>query len=101
MVFDLRGALLKKEEVESARLADFEFRLRVRTMRLLAPMIGEDVDTLVNAVALYDDDRILADLQGAAGLSAARLGQDYAHCRVEARTQLIAERGDPSPHRLA
>ena len=40
MVFDLRGALLKKEEAESARLMDFEFRLRARTMRLLAARIG-------------------------------------------------------------
>lgn len=101
MVFDLRGALLKKEEVESARLDDFEFRLRVRTMRLLARAIGEDVDTLVNAVALYDDDHILADLQNTSELPPARLGLNYANCRAEARRQLIAERGDPSPHRLA
>ncbi|WP_241212717.1 hypothetical protein [Sphingomonas sp. ABOLG] len=36
MAFDLRAALLKKAEVETARLVDFEFRLRARTMRLLA-----------------------------------------------------------------
>ncbi len=101
MVFDLRGALLKKEEVESARLADFEFRHRVRTMRLLAPLVGQNVDTLVNAVALYDDPRILADLQESSGRSAAEIGADYEKSRAEAYRLLVAERGDPSPHRLA
>lgn len=101
MVFDLRGALLKKEEVESARLADFAFRHRVRTMRLLAPLVGQDVDMLVNAVALYDDARILSDVQRMSGRSADSIRLDYANCQVEARRQLITERGDPSPHRLA
>ena len=36
MVRDLRAALLKKQEIESARLADFGFKLRVCTMRILA-----------------------------------------------------------------
>ena len=31
MVLDLRAALLKKQEIESGRLADFEFKPRVRT----------------------------------------------------------------------
>lgn len=101
MVWDLRGALLKKEEVESARLADFEFRHRVRTMRLLAPLIGQDIGTLVNAVALHDDTRILVDLQETSGRPAAEIGLEYEKCRADAYRQLVAERGDPSPHRLA
>jgi hypothetical protein len=33
MAFDLRSAMLKKQEVESARLAEFDYRWRARTPR--------------------------------------------------------------------
>lgn len=36
MVWDLGKAMRKKEEFESARLVDFEFRQRVRATRLIA-----------------------------------------------------------------
>jgi hypothetical protein len=62
MVFDLRGVLFKKEEIESARLMDFEFRLRPRF---------PEVDAAC------------------------------ATAREEARRQLITERGDPTPYKLA
>ncbi|NML04980.1 hypothetical protein [Sphingomonas sp. G-3-2-10] len=97
MVFDLRGALLKKEETESARLVDFEFRLRARTMRLLAPVIGHDPDAMAMRIALQDDEAILIDL--AATNPDIRLR--FAEARDEARRQLIAERGDPTPYKLA
>jgi hypothetical protein len=97
MVFDLRGALLKKEEIESARLMDFEFRLRARTMRLLAAMIGKDPDAMVQQIAVQEDEAILADLEAAhPDIRAA-----FAAARDEARRELIAERGDPTPHKLA
>jgi hypothetical protein len=95
MVFDLRGALLKKEEIESARLMDFEFRLRVRTLRLLAATIGADPDELARRVTLGDDAAVLQSLDGQIEPSA------FQACREEARRQLILERGDPTPHRLA
>jgi hypothetical protein len=60
MVWDLRGALLKKGEVESARLDDFEFRLRARTMRLLAEKLGHDPATLTGRIAIESDQAILA-----------------------------------------
>ncbi len=94
MVFDLRGALLKKAEVESARLDDFEFRLRARTMRLLAPLLGVETDQLVARIAVEPDEAILASLP-----ETARAWYDEA--RTEARRQLIAERGDPTPYKLA
>ncbi len=94
MVFDLRGALLKKAEVESARLDDFEFRLRARTMRLLAPLLGVDPDQLVARIAGEPDKAIVASLP-----ETARAWYDEA--RTEARRQLIAERGDPTPYKLA
>jgi hypothetical protein len=97
MVFDLRGALLKKEEIESARLMDFEFRLRARTMRLLAAAIGQDQDAMVGRIAVQEDEAILADLEAAhPDIRAA-----FAAARDEAKRQLIAERGDPTPHKLA
>ncbi|MEN3746924.1 hypothetical protein TPR58_07080 [Sphingomonas sp. HF-S3] len=97
MVFDLRGALLKKEEIESARLMDFEFRLRARTMRMLAAAIGHDPEAMVGRIALQEDEAILADLDPANP----DIRADFARARDEARRRLIAERGDPTPHKLA
>ncbi|OSZ66788.1 hypothetical protein CAP40_13135 [Sphingomonas sp. IBVSS2] len=94
MVFDLRGALLKKAEVESARLDDFEFRLRARTMRLLAPLLGVAPGELVGRIAVEPDEAILASLPETALAW-------FDQARTEARRQLIEERGDPTPHRLA
>lgn len=94
MVFDLRGALLKKAEVESARLDDFEFRLRARTMHLLAPLLGVAPGELVGRIAVEPDEAILASLPETALAW-------FDQARTEARRQLIEERGDPTPHRLA
>lgn len=104
MVWDLRGALLKKGEVESARLDDFEFRLRARTMRLLAPMVDPAIDPaeLVKAIAKADDDDLLDSLASAypaIGLAAIKLS--HGQCRAQARRQLIDELGDPTPYKLA
>ena len=101
MAFDLRAALLKKAEVETARLVDFEFRLRARTMRLLAKQIGEDADALVGRIVHADDAAILDGLETARGLAPGALGADYRRSLAEARAQLIDEVGDPSPYRLA
>lgn len=94
MVFDLRGGLLKKGEIESARPDDFEFRLRARTMRLLAPLLGIAPGELVDRVATEPDAAILASLP-----DTARAWFDQA--RIEAHRQLVEEPGAPTPHRLA
>jgi len=94
MVFDLRGALLKKAEVESARLDDFEFRLRARTFRLLAPLLGVEADALVARIAVEPDEAIIASLPAEARAW-------YEEARIEARRQLIEELGDPTPYKLA
>lgn len=99
MVFDLRRALLKKEEVESARLMDFEFRLRARTMRLLAAALGEDPAELAGMVASGDDAAVLDLL--AQRHDRATLTTEFNRCRAAARVELIAERGDPTPYKLA
>jgi hypothetical protein len=101
LAFDLRAALLRKQETETARLVDFEFRLRARTMRLLAPAIGEPAEALVALVALHPDEGILERLADARPDRAPELQPLYARARAEARAQLIAEYGDPAPHRLA
>jgi hypothetical protein len=98
MAFDLRRALLKKAENESARLMDFEFRQRARTFRLLAEQLGLPADELVAMTAHADDEAIFAQL--AEGRDATDLRRQFDDCRRAARTALIRERGDPSPHRL-
>ncbi|WBH17389.1 hypothetical protein [Sphingomonas radiodurans] len=101
MVFDLRAALLRKAEVETARLVDFDFRLRARTMRLLAARLGLDPDALVAEIVRGGDAAILAALSEQTGRDAGALNREFQECAAEARAQLIAERGDPTPHRLA
>lgn len=101
MAFDLRAALLRKQETETARLVDFDFRLRARTMRLLAAELREPPAALVALIALHPDDEILARLAECHLDRASALHGLYARARAEARAQLIAEHGDPSPHRLA
>jgi hypothetical protein len=94
MTFDLGNALNRKAEFETARLDDFVFRLRARTMRLLGEALGRDPAPLVNAIAVEDDSSIVTSL--GPGADAA-----YHAAVAQARTELITEIGDPSPHRLA
>ncbi|WP_029009309.1 hypothetical protein [Azospirillum halopraeferens] len=112
-MFDLHGALLKKQEHECARLDAFRFRHRARTMRLLAdwarsrlPAGGgaPDPGTLAEAVATTADGALLDDLHRhlePAGVSRRQLDRRYERARAEAYQQLVAEFGDPNPHPLA
>jgi len=100
MVFDLRRALLSKEEKESARLMDFEFRQRARSFRLIANALDLPGDELVRQIALSGDEAILDRLAVDHGLVRAAIGETYARCRAEAHRQLVEELGDPTPHRL-
>lgn len=100
MVFDLRRALLSKEEKESSRLMDFEFRQRARSFRLIAEALGLPADELVRRIALSDDAAILDRLATEHPVARAELREIHARCRAEAYRQLVAERGDPAPHRL-
>ena len=100
MVFDLRAALLRKEEIESARLMDFEFRQRARTFRLIAAALDIEPSVLVKAIALHGDAAILDGLANELPKSREELGQLYARCRADAYAQLVGELGDPTPHRL-
>ena len=100
MTWDLRAALLKKQEVESTRLADFDFRLRARTMRRLAAWTGASEADLVKATVLESDEDILRRLSGG-GNALPELEAAFLRFRAEARRELIEELGDPSPQRLA
>lgn len=100
MAWDLRGALLKKEEFESARLVQFEFRQRARAMRLLAGRIGAEPDALALEIAERPDAAILAALAERTGRPLAELTALHDGCWVEAGEQLIVEIGDPTPYRL-
>lgn len=101
MVWDLRGALLKKEEMESARLVDFEFRLRVRTLRLLAERLGLDSQVWAARTAERSDAAIFDLLALETGLAREAVAARHAECEIEARAALIRERGDPAPFRLS
>lgn len=100
MAFDLRRALLAKEEKDSARLMDFEFRQRARSFRLLAVILDIDPGVLVREIALHDDRAILDGLAKELQMAREELGHHYARCRADAYAQLVGELGDPTPHRL-
>jgi hypothetical protein len=100
MVWDLRAALLRKEAFESGRLTDFEFREMVRAVRLAAAELGAEVTPVLHELADHWLDAGLAMLAADAGCDATRAEALYLQARPEARRQLIAERGDPTPHRL-
>ena len=100
MVWDLGRAMRKKEEFESARLMDFEYRLRARTMRLLAQALDLDERRYARETALISDEAVVAMMADESDRDVAMIAAEHARCRAEARLQLIGERGDPTPYRL-
>jgi hypothetical protein len=101
MAFDLGSSMRKKEEFESARLMDFEFRSRARATRLLATMIGLDERDASALIAECYEHAVLDRLATMSGRDLAFLSDQYERCLAAARHTLIAERGDPTPHKLA
>ena len=100
MVWDLGKAMRKKEEFESFRLMDFDFRQRVRATRLFARMLGLDEAALVGEIAVRNNEGLLDWVAQRTSHSKNELTSVYQSCLDEARLQLIAERGDPTPNRL-
>lgn len=100
MVWDLGEAMRKKAEFESARLMDFDFRHRVRATRLLARSLGLNEAALVGEIALRNEEVLLDFIAEQSSHSRDDLARVYRHFCGEARQQLIAERGDPTPNRL-
>ncbi|HEX9965640.1 MAG TPA: hypothetical protein VGB04_11730 [Allosphingosinicella sp.] len=108
-MFDLAAALAKKQEVESARLDEYWFRHRARKMRILgaslAGRVGGKLDprSLAEAIAVKTDEVILEELR--AHLLEPVPDREWHRLvlasAAEARHQLVAEYGNPDPHRLA
>lgn len=90
----------KKEEFESARLMDFEYRLRARAMRLLAERLGLDGGRYARETALNSDDVLTTAMAEIANRPLDQVRAEHARCIAEARNKLIGERGDPAPYRL-
>src|SRR5688500_5337514 len=100
MVWDLGRAMRKKEEFESARLMDFEFRQRARAARLFARELGLEEAALARDTVTRSDAELLDSIAAANGLDRSVIGAAHQRCLANARLQLIAERGDPTPYRL-
>jgi hypothetical protein len=100
MAWDLRAALLKKQEFETAQLLDFEFRHRIRTMRLMAEQLPLNGNELARRTVLEDDESILDDIVAKTGQAPEDVRALYIESFGAARRQLIQELGDPTPHRL-
>jgi len=111
-MFDLHGALLKKQEHECARLDAFLFRQRARTMRLLAEWVRArmakpadlDPQALAGEVAVATDAALLDHLHrhlDGTGVTRHQLERRFERAKAEAYGQLAAELGDPSPRPLA
>lgn len=99
--FDLQKMLHRKGEFETARLDDFAFRARARTMRLLATAIERSPEDLVALIATMDDDAILGRLADDGGLDRKRIEAEFYLARSAAEAALRREFGDPTPVRLA
>jgi hypothetical protein len=99
--WDLAKALHKKAEVETARLQDFAFHQRARAIGLIARAHGLDPVGLAASLSVCADTRLLHDLAAATGHTPAATAAILAEAMANARRDLIAEQGDPSPHRLA
>lgn len=100
MVWDLGKAMHRKQEFECARLIDFEFRLRARTMRRLAQELGMPAGEWVEAIALGSDEDILARLADRRGEPVSRVDALHRRLQLAERARLIGEIGDPTPCRL-
>lgn len=100
MVWDLGKAMRRKEEFESARLMDFEFRQRARATRLLARRHGLDEAELIREIAVLTEPELVAWVAARSGKAQAEIAASFQQCLALARRELIDERGDPTPYRL-
>lgn len=101
MSFDLRSAIIKRSEWETARAADFDFRHRARTAARVAAALGLDPQDWVPLVAELDDDTLLARFAAAANVPLDSAASLRARESAAVRAALVAELGDPAPTTLA
>ena len=95
MVVDRRRALLRKEAVESARLADFDFRLRAQTYRRPADDLGLSGQG-AELAALPHDETVFEEIACRSARSCEEVAAMFFGCPRDANGELVAE---PSPHR--
>ncbi|WP_156254989.1 hypothetical protein [Sandarakinorhabdus oryzae] len=101
MGFDLAKALHKKAEVETARLQAFTFQQRARAISLIAKDHGLNPAAVAGALAVCPDAELIDRLAAAIGLAPAATAAAFTQALATARQHLVAEQGDPTPHRLA
>jgi hypothetical protein len=101
MTWDLAKALHKKAEFETARLQAFGFQQRARAIGLMAQAHGLDDKTLAAELAVTTDQQLIEQLCRLTGLEQAQVTAAFNAALAEAWRQLVAEQGDPTPHRLA
>lgn len=100
-MFDLGLAMRKKEEFETARLLDFDFRRRARATRMLADWLALDNATAAHVMASVPESEVPERLATLTGVDVAVVRDRYAACIAQAHAALLIERGDPAPHRMA
>ncbi|MFV0643435.1 MAG: hypothetical protein ACK5NN_02885 [Sphingomonadaceae bacterium] len=100
MAFDLGRAMCKKEEFETSRLMEFEFRRRARATRLLAQLLDIEQANAMDIVATMDEFTAIQKLGQLAGIHEDKVATEYQKCLSAAHEQLVSELGDPSPHRM-
>lgn len=106
MNLDLHRVLARKQERECAKLDDFAFKARARTMGLFAEWLrsrGHDVDprSLATQIATATDDAILDHLIQQFDGDRHSWLRAFRRARANAERELAAEIGDPTPRRLA
>lgn len=100
MLWHLGRAMHKKQEFDCARLIDFEFRLRARTLRLRTGELDLDAADLVGRIAESCDAPILASIAADTDRAIEDVEALYRRLQALARSRRMTERGDPKPHRL-
>lgn len=80
---------------------DFEFRQRSRATKNLVQILGLSDNIAAGIVATLTEEASLERLSALSGVLLDAVHVHYAECLVTARAQLIEERGDPTPQRLA
>jgi hypothetical protein len=101
MTWDLAKAMHLKAEFETARLQDFAFRQRARAVSLLAGSHGLDPASIVGEIAVHDDAGMIKLFCERTGRSSVEMAAAYEAALAHAKRQLVVERGDPTPHRMA
>ncbi|NKJ43217.1 hypothetical protein [Novosphingobium sp. SG720] len=100
MAFDLRNALLRKEEYESARIAAYDFATTVHALKAVAAQWGQHPVPLLDRMVEQGLAAALTMLAGRSGQPGTAVDAQFLRALADARTRWIARHGDPAPVRL-